>query len=441
MPAPRQARREKSADAAARGVQPFGPAPEGVRLRVVRNPAGRWSLCGLSTAFSVSGSERFEPLLVHQAVELGDLAGLRPDAVRVFRFDAEDDSFELIARSGLDRAGMRVWSQVTRPGTYVTVGAPRDRLLAESLKALGRRRAEVDAPDEEERHQLTADALTPFAKAPSDELNAARQALTAVELQTSIERFLGHDLKHDSERHLEPFTFPGGATLEAFRRQLTRLQTPPNGLPEETLSGMGATSPHGPPWPADPDTLREWPKVRDSLRARLLPLPWYPWPLFCWLWSEDWWMYHANAEHTGHASGCSGISSSTISHLHLDRSVGVSGAIITIPTIVGGKAYVGTMTGAAGGTLYRIDLASGGIEKTFPAPSNGGGVWQSGVCSSPPSSTAGCTSPPSMASCTASTRIASPRSGRPICAIRIPARISMSTTLNPRPAPGRLRWR
>lgn len=381
MPAPRRARREKPANA--RDVQPFGPAPEGVRLRAVRNPATRWSLCGMPTAFSVSGRERFEALLVHQALELSDLAGLRPDAVRVFRFDPEDNSFELVARSGLDLDGMRVWSQVTRPGTYVTVGAPRDRLLAESLRALGRRRAELDASDREERHVLTAEALQPFTSAPRDELDAARQALTLVELQTSIERFLGHDYSHDSERHLEPFMLPGGATLEAFRRHLTRLQTPPNGLPEETLTGMGATSPHGPPWPADPDTLREWPKLRDSLRARLLPLPWFPWPPFCWLWSEDWWMYHANAEHTGHASGCSGISSGTISHLHLHKRVGVSGAIITIPTIVAGKAYVGTMTGGAGGNLYRIDLASGTIEKTFPVPSNGGGVWQSGVCSSP----------------------------------------------------------
>lgn len=381
MPAPRRARREKPANA--RDVQPFGPAPEGVRLRAVRNPATRWSLCGMPTAFSVSGRGRFEALFVHQAVELSDLAGLRPDAVRVFRFDPEDNSFELVARSGLDLDGMRVWSQVTRPGTYVTVGAPRDRLLAESLRALGRRRAELDASDREERHVLTAEALQPFTSAPRDELDAARQALTLVELQTSIERFLGHDYSHDSERHLEPFMLPGGATLEAFRRHLTRLQTPPNGLPEETLTGMGATSPHGPPWPADPDTLREWPKLRDSLRARLLPLPWFPWPPFCWLWSEDWWMYHANAEHTGHASGCSGISSGTISHLHLHKRVGVSGAIITIPTIVAGKAYVGTMTGGAGGNLYRIDLASGTIEKTFPVPSNGGGVWQSGVCSSP----------------------------------------------------------
>lgn len=381
MPAPRRARREKPANA--RDVQPFGPAPEGVRLRAVRNPATRWSLCGMPTAFSVSGRERFEALFVHQAVELSDLAGLRPDAVRVFRFDPEDNSFELVARSGLDLDGMRVWSQVTRPGTYVTVGAPRDRLLAESLRALGRRRAELDASDREERHVFTAEALQPFTSAPRDELDAARQALTLVELQTSIERFLGHDYSHDSERHLEPFMLPGGATLEAFRRHLTRLQTPPNGLPEETLTGMGATSPHGPPWPADPDTLREWPKLRDSLRARLLPLPWFPWPPFCWLWSEDWWMYHANAEHTGHASGCSGISSGTISHLHLHKRVGVSGAIITIPTIVAGKAYVGTMTGGAGGNLYRIDLASGTIEKTFPVPSNGGGVWQSGVCSSP----------------------------------------------------------
>jgi outer membrane protein assembly factor BamB len=383
MSAPRRTRRETPASSAARNVRPFGRPPEGVRVRAVRNPATRWSLCGMPTAFSVTGRERFEPLLVHQAVELSDLAGVRPDTVRVFRFDSGENSFELIVRSGLDLAGMRVWSQVTRPGTYVTVGAPRDRLLHESVKALGRGRAEVDAAEQEEHDRLTTEALLPFINADPDELHAARQALTVVELQTSIERFLGHDFRHNSERQPEAFLLPGGATPEAFRRQLTRLQTPLNGLPEETLSAMGATSPHGPPWPADPATLHEWPKLRDSLRDRLLLFSWFPWPPFCWLWSEDWWMYHANAEHTGHASGCSGISSSMISQLHLHKSVGVSGAIITTPTIVGGKAYVGTMTGAAGGNLYRIDLASGAIENTFSVPSNGGGVWSSGVCSSP----------------------------------------------------------
>ena len=104
MPASRQARREKSAGVAARVVQPFGPAPEGVRLGVVRNPATRWSLCGLSTAFSVSGRERFEPLLVHQAVELG--VGDQVGSLLVAQRTAEHARQ---ANEALASAGQAVW--------------------------------------------------------------------------------------------------------------------------------------------------------------------------------------------------------------------------------------------------------------------------------------------------------------------------------------------
>jgi len=104
---------------------------------------------------------------------------------------------------------------------------------------------------------------------------------------------------------------------------------------------------------------------------------------FCWWFPQDWWMYHANEAHTGDAAGCSDISSSTACDLVLLHKVPVTGSVITIPSIVQGKVFVGTTTSASGGTLYKIDVASGAVERAAPIPSAGGGVWGSGIGGSP----------------------------------------------------------
>src|SRR5262249_45919081 len=75
-------------------------------------------------------------------------------------------------------------------------------------------------------------------------------------------------------------------------------------------------------------------------------------------------------EHTGLASGPSNIASTTAGRLRLRVTVPLDGPVISVPVVAGGKVYVGTgnSTTAAnhsGGTLYRIDLATGAVEKTF----------------------------------------------------------------------------
>ena len=99
--------------------------------------------------------------------------------------------------------------------------------------------------------------------------------------------------------------------------------------------------------------------------------------------SHDWWMFHGNEEHTGHAAGGSGITSKTVGGMILHKQVPVDFTIQSIPTIVERKVFVGTMSPGSGGSLYRIDLASGAIEKQFKVPFAGGGVWGSGIGGSP----------------------------------------------------------
>jgi outer membrane protein assembly factor BamB len=87
--------------------------------------------------------------------------------------------------------------------------------------------------------------------------------------------------------------------------------------------------------------------------------------------SNDWWMYHHDEEHSGNASGSSNISSITASKLQL-RSIIPLGQIISVPSVVAGKIYVGIGNSIgfqgspeSGGAIFKIDLISGHIENQY----------------------------------------------------------------------------
>ncbi|HEY3036495.1 MAG TPA: PQQ-binding-like beta-propeller repeat protein, partial [Streptosporangiaceae bacterium] len=149
-----------------------------------------------------------------------------------------------------------------------------------------------------------------------------------------------------------------------------QLEPPAAGFPEEELFfAPDILDDPEPPWPLPLPRPAPWP----------LPLPRWPWPppwpipwpppWLCWFLSRDWRMYHHDDRHSGHASGCSAITSTSVGGMTLRLSVPVDGPVITIPTIVQGKIYVGSSDAAgAGGTLYKIDLATGTVEHTFSVP-------------------------------------------------------------------------
>jgi outer membrane protein assembly factor BamB len=154
--------------------------------------------------------------------------------------------------------------------------------------------------------------------------------------------------------------------------------TPVGGLPEESLFSP----------PAAPQTQVRWPEVSDQPLASSMPisrpLPEVPWIVPCSIFPNDWWMYHHDAEHSGVASGCSDIGSTTVGNLTWIYTLALFGSIVSIPSIVDGKIYVGTSTDTAGGTLYKIDLVSGAVEHSVPIPFDGGAHhWGSGTGGSP----------------------------------------------------------
>jgi outer membrane protein assembly factor BamB len=82
-----------------------------------------------------------------------------------------------------------------------------------------------------------------------------------------------------------------------------------------------------------------------------------------------WWMHHGDPEHSGYVSD-SPINSSNASKLKVHKELQLGGPVLSTPAVVDGFVYVGTANahGAVesnGGSLYKIELATGAIAATF----------------------------------------------------------------------------
>jgi hypothetical protein len=172
---------------------------------------------------------------------------------------------------------------------------------------------------------------------------------------------------------------PKGAGIQEFTARIAALKTPRGGLPEEALFYRPEVVQREPV--ADFATAIS-PAILDKFKPFPNPIPINPINI-CAILSNDWAMYHGGQEHNGNANGCSDITSTTVNQLGLVANPDLEGAVWAIPTIVDGKIYVGTRTPSLGGNVYKIDLTSGHIDKSFLIPSNGGGTWGTGASLSP----------------------------------------------------------
>ena len=371
----------KSGQPAAAGdprVVAYGEAqPEGLTARgaAPEGPPAPFGDTGLSV--SVSGAERPGQALLVVPFDASALKGIDLPSVRLFQ--VSDAGVTPVWQSGVNASLGFVWAKLPGSGTYRAIGLPRDLLLREAVRDMARRRGYSPGASSEDNARITADALAMFREAPVREFQEFRRLLTLAEVQSGPRRFSEVELQRGEGFHLAPFPLPGGRTLAEFRQLLTGLETPDSGFPEEELFfDPGALEDPQPPWP----------------EAGSFPFPFpfpgwtWPWPggLPVWLesWSEskDWWMYHHDNHHTGRATGGSPIRSTTVGSLTLRHAVPVSGEIITIPSIVHGKVYVGTAQGTTG-YLYKIDLATGAIDHTFPVPTRSPSSYYQGVGGSP----------------------------------------------------------
>jgi len=374
----------------------FDPAAV-LELTRVDNPLPNATLGGIGLAARVDGPERFPPSLLVQPFER--VAGIDPASLRAFRLDETSGTLRPVWDSGVNTGLGFVWTMLRRPETIVPVGLPRDKILLELLRGLARRRCYDDAAPPDEQQELTEQALALFLGPPVEAVQELRQALTQLELQTTGQPIPEAEIQRGGGAGILPLPLPDDATLEQFRERLARLRVPPSGLPEEALffSPERFVDPE-PPWPLPPRPQPPpWPGPADlpftklpifDLNGRLRLLFQF---LFCWLFSKDWWMYHHDERHSGATSGCSAISRFSVGGLLLRSSLTLDGPVISIPAVVGGRAYVGTgksSTAAfgSGGTVYRIDLSPGAVDATFTfdtPPGAGSRQGYEGVGSSP----------------------------------------------------------
>ncbi len=355
-------------------IKEKSPTPR-LRLSRTKNPLPRGTLGDLEIALRVSGPPQFPLTIIRQHFDLRELTGIDPATVRLFCWDDKESVLQPVWNSGINLGLGFIWAQITRPGLYIPIGLPRDRLLQEALRGIALQRRHTDSDTPEAMEKIMEAYLALLLKAPPDAVQQLRRYLTTIEVQTGVGPFLSTDIKPGPGGHLLPFPFPRGATLKEFRQRLARLIVPEGGLPEEELFFPPEGAAHlTAPWALKPGQTTLANQIDRKSLLNLQILDWHPgnlntlipvpWP---WLFSQDWWMYHHDAQHTGHASGLSSINKTSVNRLYLYRKVdlGDGGRVITIPSIVNGKIFAGTINASAGGgNLFKIDIASGTVEGT-----------------------------------------------------------------------------
>jgi PQQ-like domain len=366
-------------------------AAEGGPIEVSRaaNPMADTTLGGLAEGVEVTGPDRFPQIIVMFPVEPGTLDGIDKRTARVFRVDVGTRTWHPVWDSGVNAPAGYAWARVRRPGFYVLVGLPRDQVLLAVVRALAHRRKLLADADPGDRIEQSKRIIDSFLGAPEAQVENLRFYLAQLESQSTAGALAPTDFEAGHGATRGAFPLPGHARLAEIRDRIRDLDLLAGGLPEERLfTPPEALRAAGQPWPlrSGAGTGQGEPTVSGTsaqLWNDLLTLPWW---VFCWLWPRDWPMYHADTSHTGDAQGCSGIDSSTVSSLYPLSPVPLSGSVVSVPAIVGRKAYVGTSTGNSGGALYRVDLPTASIDWQLPITGSGlGGYnsWGDGIGSTP----------------------------------------------------------
>jgi outer membrane protein assembly factor BamB len=389
----RRALREKSEPLLLPMADGWQPADE-LKLRGTSNPVARGTLGDVGVAARVDGARRFEQTVLRIPIDRDALVGVDPRTVRMFVVDDRGKRLTPLWDSGFNEAYGFAWASIRQPGTYVPIGLPRDRVLREVLRQIAVERRLAGPADDEKADEIGRTAFQPLLEGNDEEILGLRRFLANAEVQMSVAGYADPQVRLGIGGHVEPFPLPKGAGPNKLKDLLGGLQPLPGGLPEEALFFPPELAwdeappfaipdlpqrdwePEPEPWPPLPGPF-PWPKPwpwpgRVPWRPELLwPFPWPPIIKICWFFSRNWWMYHHDEHHSGVASGCSNIRSTNVGTLVTQSATGVDGDIVSIPTVVDGKIYIGTTNApgaTVGGKLYRIDLATGAREMEFPVP-------------------------------------------------------------------------
>jgi outer membrane protein assembly factor BamB len=347
-------------------VDSSSAAVRNLRLKPAAHPMPRGTIGTIGKPVAIEGPEEFPQVLLRLPYSSGLAKGIDPTTAKVFRWDQMQGAFRPVWNSGVNVQAGFAWAKIHRPGTYVVIGLPSDKLLLSTLAALAYQRRCNDLDTPAARAEVTKEAFKPLVEPSVEAVDQIRQLVLKLESNTSA-ALSEKDVQRGRAGYVKDVTLPHGMSLEELRKHLTSLETPPGGLPEEVLF-------YPPEIPASEVSAVLRPgSTADNLSGAIetldiwkwIDLHWY-WP---WLFSQDWWMYQANERHSGHAAGWSDIRSTNAHRMTLLPPTTVAGPVYTKPSIVDGKIYVGTTEqGSTGGTLFKIDLATGNIDGQFATP-------------------------------------------------------------------------
>jgi len=320
--------------------------PTTLKTEAAQNPQPTGTLGDMGLATNVTGPATFPLTILIQPFDPNGVVGLDPSTLRVFFWDATAGALKPVWNSGVNVESGYVWSKIQRPGIYVPIGLPRDPVMREFLAGIARERVYASTDSVDDMKAVTQNAVTALLAVPDADLADVRQHLAVAQVHSAPRPINPTQLELGKGRHVLAFALPQKATVDEFKARLKSLTTPPGGLPEEALFMR-------------PEIDRA--TVAATLGPEFIfPRPWpLPFPI-CWILSQDWYMYHADQQHTGDAHGCSNIRSTNVGTMVLRHTVPVNATISSIPSIVQGKVYIGT-----GKSLYKIDIATGVVEHTF----------------------------------------------------------------------------
>jgi len=351
---------------------------DALRVGRAENPLPRATLGDVAMAVSVAGEglRSFGQSVLILPFDEHDLTGIDETTIRVFRADEESGTLRPVWNSGVNTTMGYAWAKITRPGVYVPIGLPRDRLLQELLREVARERRLNDSDSREEAEKLTRDALRLFHEEETEAIEAVRAEIARVEAQTAVGGLPRKDTRFGHGRHLLPVPLPRDTGVKDFAERIRGLEISRDGLPEEQLFyPPDAPRPNEAPWAVSQDvrvsdTFNDHIFTQFEINPRLHVLIRY-------LFSKNWWMYQHDAQHTGAASGWSDIRSTNVGTLIEQSQVSVEGTVYTKPSIVNGHVYIGTSTngGSEKAILYKIELATGTIVGKFRAPVTGTSVY------------------------------------------------------------------
>lgn len=354
----------------------------GVTVRKTSSPLATRSLGDLGIAYRISAKDRFPDSFLRIDFEPEAVPWIDPGTIRFFWLEPRSRDAKVVWRSGANIGLGYLWARVGSPGTYVAVGLPRDRVLLETLRTLANRtRIDGNTSDGE---MLIGRSFRELFEA-GEELDRLRAEVTQIEFAAGTDQLLRDTVRRGRGYGIEAPVLPGGVENFGDLAELLDEVDVETGLPEfELFFPPGGFEPL--PWPPEPrPTPIVWPWPWEPRISILKIIPdWLH--LLCLTRWRDWPVYMHDAQHTGRAQ-CSAINSSNVSTLRGRHTVPLpdGGRIVSQPAIVWGRAYIGSMDAtstSAGGHLYKVNLATGSIEGSFPVSSRPG-RHGTGIASTP----------------------------------------------------------